>query len=328
MPDAFPLPPLEPTRDPKATLPDLIEVLLNEGVIVHLDLIIAVADIPLIGVSLKAAIAGIETMLEYGMMRQWDEQTRAWVQRSISRSVPFDPDEELIARIAGGIEDRGLYTAWRPGTIYLTNRRLFVFRREPREMLWETGLEAIEAVEPDPQRSVGGEERLRLRISLAGGSSAVVSAAEPERFVMLLRRQVMNAGGNALTAVRRSAPQTAILREGQVWYHEPRAGGALWRGGVARLDAVTGLSWKSPMDVRAAVTLRPEEIQALDLEGGHSPGGSAILVVQGTAGNIRFAADDIAGWADALASLLDERSDAGLRLLGASEAGGEDEAWR
>lgn len=33
VPEAFPLPPLEPTRDPRVTLPDLIEVLLNKGVV-------------------------------------------------------------------------------------------------------------------------------------------------------------------------------------------------------------------------------------------------------------------------------------------------------
>src|SRR5699024_10939650 len=42
---------LELTRDPRVTLPDLVEVLLNKGVYLNLDLIIAVADIPLIGIN-------------------------------------------------------------------------------------------------------------------------------------------------------------------------------------------------------------------------------------------------------------------------------------
>lgn len=323
MADAFPLPPLEPTRDLQATLPDLIEVLLNKGVILHLDLIISVADIPLIGVSLKAAIAGIETMLEYGMMRQWDEETRAWVQRSISRSVPFLEDEELIARMAGGVEHSALYTAWRPGTVYLTNRRLFVFRREPREMLWESRLEAILVVEPDPERSVGGEERLRLRIHLSDGSTTRVSAAEPDRLAALVRREVEEAGGHALAAIPRPGPAPARLREGQVWYHEPRAGGAVWRGGVAHLDADTGLSWKSPLDVRAAVRLRPEEIRGLRFESGRSPGGSAILALEAQGGVARFAADDIESWADALVGLMEERTGPGHRLHAGTEAGEE-----
>ncbi len=311
MADAFPLPPLEPTRDPQATLPDLIEVLLNRGVILHLDLIVSVADIPLIGVSLKAAIAGIETMLEYGMMRQWDEQTRAWVQRSISRSVPFLADEELVARMAGGIEQRGLYTTWRPGTVYLTNRRLFVFRREPREMLWESPLAAIRAIDPDPERSVGGEERLRLRVRLADGSSTRFSAAEPQRLDALVRQQIEAAGGHALSSMPHPPMVPALLREGQVWYHEPRAGGAVWRGGVARLDATEGLSWKSPLDVRAAVRLRPEEISQARLESGRTPGGSMILVLEGSGRVVRLAAKDIADWAHGLVGLIERPFGAG-----------------
>jgi len=180
MSDAFPLPALEPTRDARATLPDLIEVLLDKGVVLHLDLIIAVADIPLIGVNLKAAVAGIETMLEYGMMRQWDEQTRGWVQRSISRTVPFAEGEELVMRMTGGFRHTGLYTTWRPGTVYLTDRRLFVFRREPREMLWETALTDIREVSTEAEVTVGSE-RTRIRVQLNNGGEALLSAAEPDR---------------------------------------------------------------------------------------------------------------------------------------------------
>lgn len=76
---------MQPTRDPRVTLPDLLEVLLNKGVYLNLDLIIAVADVPLIGVNLRATIAGLETMLEYGMMRSWDERTRAWVTQAVEQ---------------------------------------------------------------------------------------------------------------------------------------------------------------------------------------------------------------------------------------------------
>ena len=36
---------MQPTRDPRITLPGLVEVLLNKGVYLNLDLIITVADI-------------------------------------------------------------------------------------------------------------------------------------------------------------------------------------------------------------------------------------------------------------------------------------------
>lgn len=69
---------MEPTRNPHATLVDLLDRVLDKGLIIYADLIISVAGVPLIGVNLRAALAGMETMLEYGMMKEWDECTRAW----------------------------------------------------------------------------------------------------------------------------------------------------------------------------------------------------------------------------------------------------------
>lgn len=59
-------------------LVDLLDRLLNKGIILNADVIISVAGVPLIGINLKAAIAGIETMLDYGMMEAWDKSTREW----------------------------------------------------------------------------------------------------------------------------------------------------------------------------------------------------------------------------------------------------------
>lgn len=307
MAEGFPLSALEPTRDPRVTLPDLVEVLLNKGVILHLDLIISVADIPLIGVSVKAALAGIETMLEYGMMREWDEQTRAWVQRSISRSVPFLEGEELIARMAGGHEQGGSHPAWRPGTLYITDRRLFVFRREPREMLWETRLERILAVDVEPERSVGGENRLRLRIALDDATETRLSAAEPERMHALIREQ-LRLLGHALDSAspgRAAAPEA--LLEGRVWYHEPRAGGAVWRGGLATIDRGSGFTWKSPLDTRPAVALAPGDIRGIRLEAGRTPNGSRILAIETALEVVRLGAEDPRAWSEAILEVLEHR---------------------
>lgn len=69
---------MEPTRASHATLVDLLDRVLDKGLIIHADLIISVAGVPLLGVNLRAALAGMETMLKYGMMQGWDERTRAW----------------------------------------------------------------------------------------------------------------------------------------------------------------------------------------------------------------------------------------------------------
>lgn len=67
---------MKPTKPRQAGLVQLLDRLLDKGVIVHADLIISLAGVPLIGVSLKAAVAAVETMLRYGMWEDWDAATR------------------------------------------------------------------------------------------------------------------------------------------------------------------------------------------------------------------------------------------------------------
>ncbi len=66
-----------PTRDAHATLADLLDRILDKGLILDADLIIHVAGIPLLGVKLKAALAGMDTMLKYGIWEDWDDAQRA-----------------------------------------------------------------------------------------------------------------------------------------------------------------------------------------------------------------------------------------------------------
>lgn len=68
---------MEPTRDSSHTLVDLLDRVLDKGVVLHADIIVSVAGIPLIGVSLRAVLAGMETMISYGMMQGWDQSLRA-----------------------------------------------------------------------------------------------------------------------------------------------------------------------------------------------------------------------------------------------------------
>ena len=178
---------LEPTRDLRATLPDLIEALLNKGVVLHLDMLIAVADVPLIGISLRAAIAGIETMLEHGMLREWDAQTRAWVERSISRDVPLERGESVVARMPGAYEQRRPEPLSRPGTVYLTNRRLLVFRREPAALLWSAPFGAIQRAWVDMVPVTGGIAP-RVHIAMRDGQVEQVAAQDPDRLAKLLAR--------------------------------------------------------------------------------------------------------------------------------------------
>lgn len=61
---------MNPTRPKEATLVDLVDRLLDKGLVLQADLIISMGDVPLIGINLRAVIAGVETMLQYGMMSE------------------------------------------------------------------------------------------------------------------------------------------------------------------------------------------------------------------------------------------------------------------
>lgn len=61
---------MQPTRTGRAGIVDLLDRVLDKGLILNADLIISLAGVPLIGVSLRAAIASVETMQKYGMMKE------------------------------------------------------------------------------------------------------------------------------------------------------------------------------------------------------------------------------------------------------------------
>lgn len=67
---------MEAIRNKNATFVDLLDRVLDKGLVINADIIVSVADIPLIGINLRAALAGMETMLEYGVMEEWDKTLR------------------------------------------------------------------------------------------------------------------------------------------------------------------------------------------------------------------------------------------------------------
>jgi len=304
---------MQPTRDPQATLSELVDALLNKGVYLDLDLIITVADIPLIGISLRAAIAGMETMLEYGMMNGWDERTRAWVRDSVARQVPLHQGEQVVARMAGGYywqDPSGSAATWRPGRIYLTTKRLMVYRREPQELLWQVDLGTVSGLELRTEPSVGGPARTRLLVRTHDGAGALLSAAEPARLRDLVRGCLDGTGqlapGTEVSGSSRAGdggePDT-LLFEGELWYQESRAAGPVWRSGTGRYDTSEGFSWQDPRDRRPAIRLQSGEITAVGIETAGTgqaqlpPGNSSILILGTAEGTFRLAGARTEQWA-------------------------------
>ena len=136
---------MEPQRNTNATIVDLLDRVLDKGLIIHADIIVSVAGIPLIGVNLRAALAGMETMLKYGIMQSWDERIRTLEREHRGKKeISLGDGEEIILKMSGACYlSEGIYTAWRYGKFFLTGERLLLYHESFGKVLFETPLEKV-----------------------------------------------------------------------------------------------------------------------------------------------------------------------------------------
>jgi Gas vesicle protein len=115
-----------PEADSEGALARLLDVLLDKGVYLDLDLVITVADVPLIAVNLRATIAGVETMLEWGVPGVWDEGRTQRTPSTSPRSAmapaaaprPSDASADDGTELpAAMLETRAGSAVWREGTL-------------------------------------------------------------------------------------------------------------------------------------------------------------------------------------------------------------------
>lgn len=163
---------MEPTRDSHATLVDLLDRVLDKGLVLDADLIVHVAGIPLLGVNLRAYLAAMETMLKYGIWQDWDEAQRAasTEEQRRKRRVPLAPGERVVLRMfASQWHSNGIYHTRRPGYLYITDRKLVLCRKEPAEVLFQCPYEEIEGVATERKANTGGVETDCLYLLLSSG---------------------------------------------------------------------------------------------------------------------------------------------------------------
>lgn len=189
---------MEPQRNTNGTLTDLLDRVLDKGLFIHADVIISVAGIPLIGVNLRAALAGMETMLKYGVMQAWDERTRAW--ETDYRSKKKDAliqGEELILRMMGAYHStKGIYTAWRYGHFYLTDKRFLLYHEEFGEVLFETHLKKIRGLSfREVDLLTDERSRDELFLLLEGEKVCRLTALDVHQLKDALEKEANKAGG-------------------------------------------------------------------------------------------------------------------------------------
>jgi len=149
-----------------------LDRLLNKGAVLNADVIISVAGIPLIGVTLKAMIAGMETMLEYGIMEDWDKSSRELYAKQETH-LPLFPGEQILYKTFGYLrEEEGLIKCWVPGIWNITSQRVILWIKTPGKVLFEASLESLHLLRVPASHEVRKELELiypegRARISLS-----------------------------------------------------------------------------------------------------------------------------------------------------------------
>ena len=268
---------MEPVRDWKgrATLVDLLDRIFDKGVIIHLDLIISVAGIPLIGVNLRAALAGMETMLQYGMMQDMDTKTRMWeAQHRKDKQVPLLEGEEVTLNMFGSYYYmKGIYNAWKSGRFYLTNTRLLLYQQDIAEIVFETSLDKIRAITVRSERSFTGKDRDILYLYLEGKKVARLNVLETEQFKQDIERLVEKAGvtlDSQLPDEELDGRANSFLIEGEkifcssnqkMWYLIPKSGiiGETWRPGYLYITDGR-LCWWNDFDKRIVFQIPVDKI--------------------------------------------------------------------
>ena len=100
------------------TMVDLLDRILDRGAYLKADVIVTVAGIPLLGVSLQALLGGVETLLAYGVFRDWDTAIRAEQQ-----AAPRERVESPVALLGADSAGKNI---WIRATLAVTGDRLTV----------------------------------------------------------------------------------------------------------------------------------------------------------------------------------------------------------
>ena len=269
---------LEPVRERGSALNDLLDRLLTKGIVLDLALVIGVAGIPLIGVSLRAAVAAIETMIEYGLLQTWDVKTREYAERELQRQkLAFEPGEAPRLETFGSHwYSDGVYRAWRPGRLFLTDRRLILYRRMPPEILFQVSLVRIRGLAVAESIHFNGRRTPLLHLVLDSGEEASLYAEDVANLEVALRDQLEALGVVLAKAmepclrdreVARIAPDARVLAEATIWRQATGATGlsAAWQPGRLYLTD-EGLLWWSESRRLLAVQVPVSDIVSVGVE--------------------------------------------------------------
>ena len=272
---------MKPVRETQLTLVDLLDRVLEKGVVIQADLIVSVAGIPLIGVNLRAAIAGMETMVKYGIMRDWDESIRAREGAGKQTRAPaLAPGEEILVSMLGSKHcNRGIYATWSPGRVFLTDRRLILYKKAFSETVFETPIEQIDCIALGNGENSMGIAREEMHMGLGTGELARLRVEDAQGLIEAVRSRSRHMGHTLGTEVIGPIMPgdlsflddgEELVCEGKMW-HLARPHGSpglieqLWRPGTLYLT-VKRLVWVSALEAQRCLEVELARISGVTME--------------------------------------------------------------
>ena len=105
--------PLQATRDGASTLVDVIDRVLDKGLVINADILVSVAGVELLGIKLRAALASFETAAKYGLEfpSGTNIRTAAWEEAKSGRETCPECGKKVpVAELLG--EDGCPWCGW------------------------------------------------------------------------------------------------------------------------------------------------------------------------------------------------------------------------
>ena len=80
---------MKPSRDEGSTLVDVIDRILDKGLVINADIVVSVAGVELLGVKVRAALASFATAAKYGLEfpSGTNYETAAWKEATIAQET-------------------------------------------------------------------------------------------------------------------------------------------------------------------------------------------------------------------------------------------------
>ncbi|MFA4876975.1 MAG: gas vesicle protein [Methanoregula sp.] len=180
---------MDATREQRTTLVDLLDRVLEKGAVIDADVIITVAGVPLIGLKLRAMLASIETMIQYGMWADWDRAIRAAAGEEEKRKILLETamlrgETPLLRCAASYWQSSGACPAWTYGTLTVTANAVRIHQKEPLACLVDVPFESLAGYSLEYGTvSAAAEPTGYLHLVLTDGSVSSLHPAAAEEVI-------------------------------------------------------------------------------------------------------------------------------------------------